>query len=343
MRVAVIGGRGHLGQAAVHGLREHESMHVEVAGRSPRNDVQLDLTRPESFGVLDDFDAVINCSDSLAAPPDALVSRCRRHGPLLLETSGDPAALRRILRAPAAGGEGSVVLGAGIFPGMSNLIAAEAIAAVRACSSIELGIRWNPMSAGGAGMVALVPHLLVVPTHRVVDGRCVEGPPMGPGGELPFSDGRHATLHLPFTEPTMLAHTHPALPNIATFGSVDPDVLMLGFRFMPAWLMQRRLVRWLMWLQFSVLRRGLLRRRAARVRICARARNVAGDEAIRTFDAKDGIEAAGHILAAMLLESANLPPALHLPDAVMTAESIRRRTRLYGGVSEEDGPHAGTG
>lgn len=324
MRVIVIGGRGHLGRAVVAGLRK-QAIEVAVAGRSRPNDVRVDITDPTRLDVLDDFDAVVNCSDSLAAAPDELVRRCLLRGPLLLETVGEPVAIRRLLGASHPTGHGTVLLGAGIFPGMSNLIAAEAIAAVEACTSVELAMRWNPMSAGGGGMVALVPHLLGVPTHRVVEGDVVEGPPMGPGPELPFSDGRHATLHLPFTEPTMLARTHPQLANIATYGSVDPDAMMLGFRVLPGWLMRRRIVRWLMWLQFTLLRRVLLRRVPAHVRICARATNARGDEAVRTFVAEDGIGWAGEIVAAMLLELSDVGPGLHLPDAVLTAELVRAR------------------
>lgn len=330
MRVAVIGGRGHLGKAAVAGLREQPGLEVVIAGRSSHNDVRVDLQRPESLSALDGFDAVVNCSDSLAAPPDALVERCLRQGPLLLETAGEPVAMRRLLAAfgrPRPGDAGTVLLGAGIFPGFSNLLAAEAIAAVPGCTSIELAMRWNPMSAGGAGMVSLVPHLLMVPTHRVVDGRLVEGPSIGPGPVLPFSDGPHPTLHLAFTEPTMLAHGHPQLREIATYGSVDPDFMTGAFRWVPLWLMQRRIVRAWMWLQFTVLRRGLLRRVSARVRIVARARNPAGDEVVLTHESPDGIADGGRMIAAMLLELAGraLPTGLQLPEALLTAEAIRRR------------------
>lgn len=326
MRVAVIGGHGHLGRAIALGLAKSPGVEVAIAGRSSRNDVQVDLAREDSFGALDEFDAIVNASDSLIAPPDALVSRCLRRGPLLLETVGEPVAIRRILGAhprDERGHAGTVVLGAGIFPGMSNLLAAEAIAAVEDCTGVELAMRWNPMSAGGGGMVRLVPHLLVVPTHRVDDGRIVEGPAMGPGPTLPFSDGEHPCLHLPFTEPTMLARTHPELREIATYGSVDPDIMTRAFHLFPLWLMQRSLVRAMMWLQFTVLRRFVLRSVPAHVRIVARARNDDGDEAVRTFDARDGIAVGGDLVAAMLSLLHDPPAGLHLPDELFTAEAVR--------------------
>lgn len=343
MRVAVIGGRGHLGQAVVRALVHGGEREVVVAGRSRHNDLRLDLGRPKTLEALDEVDAVINCSDSLIAAPDALVERCLTRGPLLLETVGEPVAVRRILATQPAKtrqARAAVVLGAGIFPGMSNLLAAEAIAAVDECTTVELAMRWNPMSAGGGGMVRLVPHLLVVPTHRLSEGQLVEGPPMGPGPELPFPDGLHPSLHLPFTEPTMLAATHPRLREIATYGSVDPDLMMSAFRWIPSGLLRLRLVRTLMWLQFTVLRRVLLRRLPAHVRMVARARNARGDEAIRTFEARDGIETAGWIVAAMLDEVRDAPPGLHLPDTLTTAPAIFARLQGSPSVHATNSPAA---
>ncbi len=326
MRVAVIGGRGHFGRSVVAGLREHADIEVVVAGRSVHNDIRVDLADSASLHALDEHDAVVNCADSLAAPPDMLVRRCLHGGPPLVETVGEPVAIRRILHSVACDDtppRSPVLLGAGIFPGMSNLVAAEAIAAVEDCSGVEVAMRWNPMSAGGAGMVGLVPHLLVVPTHRIVDGAVVEGPSMGPGPDLPFPDGVHGSLHLPFTEPTLLAHTHPHLRSIAAYGSVDPDVMMSMFRWFPKWLLCCRPMRALLWLQFTVIRRLVRRGTPAHVRIVARARNDAGKEEIRTFEAEDGIATAGRIVAAMLLELRHAPPGLHVPGGSILGGGIR--------------------
>ncbi len=335
MRVLVIGGHGHLGSSVVRALHRLEGMEVSTGGRSSRNDVRLDLERPDSFSALDTFEVVINCSDSLAAPPDALVQRCIERGPTLLETTADPVTIRRLVAAPpSTGGVGAVLLGAGLFPGLSNLIAAAAIADVERCTSVELAIRWNPMSAGGGGMVALVPHLLRVATHRQVGGRLVEGPSMGPGPRLPFSDGEHACLHLPFTEPTMLAQTQSHVRDIAVFGSLDPDVMMDAFGWVPLRVLQNVVARWLMWLQFTALRRLLLRRVRSRDRIVARATNEACDAAVRTFETTDGIAAAGDVTAAQIPDLLQAKPGLHLPDGLSSVEAIRKRLEGLPGHAE---------
>ncbi len=327
MQVAVIGGFGHLGAAVVHGLRA-AGLEVAIAGRSARSDVQVDLTRPDTFAALDRFDAIVNCSDSVAAPPDDLIAYCLEHEALLLETASEPVALRRVIeryRNDPGRHRGTVLLGAGIFPGFSNLLAAEAIAGVPDCNAVELGIRWSPFSGGGAGMVRLVPHLLVVPTQRVEAGQLVEGPAMGPGPELPFPDGTQPSLHLAFVEPTMIALRHPELREVATYGSFEPNLINRSFRLFPLWLMQRPITRLCLWIQFTVLRRFLLRRRTSHVLMVVRARNAAGDEAIRHFTAPDGIAMAGHIVAAMLLELDGPSPGLYVPPDLLDAEAIRRR------------------
>lgn len=334
MKIAVIGGRGHFGRAIVSGL-ERAGHDVVTAGRSAKNQVRIDLRSPATYPALDPFDAVVNCSDSLAAPPDPLIRHVLEAGGLLIETAGEPVVVRRVLadHRPDQGHRGTVVFGAGIFPGYSALLAGEAVDSLPGATGVELGIRWNPMSAGGGGMVALVPHLLGVSTHQRRGGELEVGPPMGPGPTLPFPDGPHATMHLPFTEPDLLARSRPGLLDIATYGSVDPDVMMLGFKLIPGALMRTRLMRALMWLQFTVLRRGLLRAVPSRVRMVARATSPDGEEAVRTLDVPDGIAAAGHLVAATLAAVGEPPPGLHLLDALTTAAEVR--AHLATGVAME--------
>jgi hypothetical protein len=319
MRVVVIGGRGHMGAAAVQALRV-AGIEVASAGVSANNDVQIDLRGASTLSRLDGFDAIVNCSDSLIAAPDDLVRHVITRGGLLLESAAEPVTMRRLLDTRFADGPGTAVLGAGIFPGLSNLLAAREARAVGECHALELGIRWSPLSAGGGGMVGLVPHLLDVPTHKYVDGALVEGPPVEAGPRLPFAEGERATLHVAFCEPTMLRR----FPNVAVYGSFAPDILMTSFRLTPLWLLRLSIVRAWLWLQFTVLRRFLLRSVHASVRIVARARNLAGEEAIVRCEAPDGIACGGTVIAAMVsrLRQRELPGGLHLCDALLDLSDL---------------------
>lgn len=320
--MVVIGGRGHMGAAAVQAFRA-AGVEVASAGPSASNDLQVDLRDASTLSRLDAFDAIVNCSDSLVAAPDELVRHVIERGGLLLESAAEPVTVRRLLAARFDEGPGTAVLGAGIFPGLSNLLAAEAARAVGDCHALELGIRWSPLSAGGGGMVGLVPHLLDVPTHKYVDGALVDGPPVEAGPRLPFAEGERATLHVAFCEPTMLRQSR-SIPNVAVYGSFAPDILMTSFRLTPLWLLRLSIVRAWLWLQFTVLRRFLLRSVHASVRIVARARNLSGEEAIVRCEAPDGIACGGTVIAAMVacLKRRELPGGLHLCDALLDLSDL---------------------
>lgn len=321
VRVVVIGGHGHLGAAIVSALRAAAGFEVAIAGRSA--DVHIDLHDADTFAALAGFDAIVNASDTLRAPPDALVRHCLERGQLLLETAAEPVFVRRVLAADLRAGPGTVVLGAGLFPGLSNLLAADTAARVEACTSLELAIRWSPFSGGGGGMVALVPHLIRVPTQHRAAGRMIEGSPVESGPVLPFSDGEHASLHVAFSEPSMLARSLD-VPNVAVYGSFVPDVVMASFRFTPLWLLALAPVRAWLWLQFTILRRFLLRRVPADVRMVARARAADGREALARLHVRDGIAACGWAIVGALRHLADHrpPPGLVLPDRAMRLDDV---------------------
>src|SRR5689334_10212446 len=118
-RVLVIGGRGFLGGRVVAGLRAQPGLEVVAGSRG--GGVAVDLGVPESFAAMDGFDTVVDCSDSLAAPPDAALAWCVARGKTFLETTAEPRTIERLLRA-GPGGPGLAVVGVGLFPGVSNLL-----------------------------------------------------------------------------------------------------------------------------------------------------------------------------------------------------------------------------
>lgn len=322
MRVLVIGGRGHLGSRAVAALARG-STDVAMAGRSGDSDVQVDITRPETLP-LESFDAVVNCSDSVAAPPDAAIAHCLAEGGTWLECASEPMLVRRLLaqhRGEAA--TGRVLLGCGIFTGLSNVLAGQAARQVGPGAALQLGIRWSTFSAGGAGMVHLMTHLLDVPTVCVRAGQAVEGPPLEAGPELPFGDRRWGTLHVPFSEAEMLAASTKAR-NIGVYAALIPSLLRPLFLLTPGWLLRARPVRALLGLQFSVLRRVLLRWKTSPVELSAVAVGQAGQETRLGVTCRDGMDAAGNLMAAMALGCVEreLPRGLTLPDEHFELEPL---------------------
>lgn len=323
MRVAVIGGHGFLGRHVIAAL-ERAGVPALAAGR--RGALRVDLTRPESFDALRACDLVIDCGDSVAAPPDALIAWCLAEGVTLVETAAEPLLTERVLRAHRDAGppaRGTVLLGAGIFPGISNLLAASAARAAGACRQLSLGIRWSTLSAGGAGMVRLVPHLVRVPTRRYRDGVAIEGAPVEPGPTLPFPSGDARTLALPFSEASLLARST-GVPEIAVYAAPQPRALGPLFRLTPPWLLGLWPVRIALGLLFTLLRRLLLARRSTPVELVAVAEG--GRRCVLGACTRDGIAHAGADIAAMALALTERPcSGLAMPEELFELDAIVER------------------
>jgi saccharopine dehydrogenase-like NADP-dependent oxidoreductase len=118
MRIVVIGGTGFLGARTVRALQQFPDLTVEVASR--RGPVVVDITRPQTFEALRGADVVVDVSNGTRSAPDALAAWCLEQGVTLLETTSDAEAVRRLADAVSSKpGPGRVVLGGGLFTGIS--------------------------------------------------------------------------------------------------------------------------------------------------------------------------------------------------------------------------------
>lgn len=340
MRVVVIGGRGFLGSRAVTALRSVAGVEVSVAGRG--GPLVVDLARPETFSALDGFDVIVDASSSHAVRPDALAAHVLEHGGLLLEASSDAGVMGRLLAARGRPSKGSVVLGAGIFTGVSNALARAVVDALPGCDEVVLGVRTSPFSGAGGGTVDLMTDVLASPTTSVEAGARTTGPPVSRGPALPFVEGTFETLHVPFAEPIMV-HASTAVPNVTMHMAPAPGALRLAFLALPAGLLRMRWFLALMGLYFSFLRRVVLRRLGTRVGLVARARTrTTGAEKTVALTVDDGFALAGAAIAASALVLGEKRPGLgggtflvdeHVPLDVMLARtralapSLRLETR----------------
>lgn len=185
-RVLVVGGRGFLGRRTVSALRALPGMEVRVGTRatskSDANDdgaveqVALDLCEPATYPAVDDCQAVVNCADVLKAPPLDLANYCRERGILFVETTADADTIEQLLAACDGEddrGPGAVLVGVGLFPGLSNLLAtrvADRAGATEAGGkelpiAIEIGI--DPLSGAGRGTVELMVKVAREPEVRM--------------------------------------------------------------------------------------------------------------------------------------------------------------------------------
>jgi hypothetical protein len=154
--IVVIGGNGFYGKRIVESLtaRGHQ---VRVASRAA--DVSVDLGNSDTFAPLGHYDIVINASDSLAAPPDALAGWILKEGGVLMDLGADPTTVDRLLALDASDAKGTIIVGVGLFPGLSTILAAEAQSEFDA-DEITLAIRLSPFSGAGDGTIRLMTEML---------------------------------------------------------------------------------------------------------------------------------------------------------------------------------------
>lgn len=133
MNVLVLGGYGAVGGHAVRLLRA-DGLSALAAGRDPaRADVLLDLSDVDGFeAALEGVAAVVNCS---GAEDIRLAEVCAGRGIPFLDISATSEYVRSLEDIA-----GPVVLGVGLAPGLTTLLAAEALAGHRGPVDIMVGL-----------------------------------------------------------------------------------------------------------------------------------------------------------------------------------------------------------
>jgi hypothetical protein len=122
-RVLVIGAQGVLGGLMVRAFGD-AGWAVRSAARRPRpGQVLMDLDRRDSIEAAAREDELIV---NTVPHPDRLAERhVLEHGGTLINVSAAPAAAARSLRAVAGAARGTVVMNAGLAPGVTTIVAAE--------------------------------------------------------------------------------------------------------------------------------------------------------------------------------------------------------------------------
>lgn len=295
-RVAVLGGSGFLGGRVVEGLRQTE---LPVAVASRRSEVRVDVTRPETWKALEPYDLVVDLSDTVTHPPDELVAWCLARGKTVIEATSEARCVERLHAAHAkvSGGAGRLVLGGGIFTGVSNLLARAVADRLAGAESLTLGVASSPFSGAGKGTIELMLRAMEVPAVRYEHGERIEEPTIRRGPTLAFDDVERPSGYMSLAEPFMLFRST-KVAKVDVLFAPKPAVLLASFAAMPAWLTRRGWFKALLRGYFTVLRRALLTSVPSSVELVAIAEG-AGKIERRGATTADGMEAGGFALAAM--------------------------------------------
>ena len=164
-RALVIGARGVLGAATVRAFAAAGWV-VRSGVRRPRpGQVEIDLDRPPSVAAaLDPHELVINVVPHPGLVPERHVLE---HGGFLVNISALPAAAGRSLRAVAAGASGTVVMNAGLAPGVTTVVAADLLRLHPDAQELEIVLTLSSTAPRGpAGVEFLRRELSTVARHR---------------------------------------------------------------------------------------------------------------------------------------------------------------------------------
>jgi hypothetical protein len=290
MRVAVVGGRGFIGSRAIATLKRADDVQVEVASR--RGPLRIDLTDPSTFESLRGFDVVVDAADTTSSRPDALAKFCLENGITMLEASSDREAIERLQTLDRADAKGAVILGAGIFTGLSNLMCGEAAKGAR---SVDFAVSTTPYSGAGTGTIELMSASLAQGARAYANGESTLGPPVAKGPRIKFPSGESPTLQVSLAEPWMI-HKSTNVPNVRAFFAPRPSLLVYMFLALPLWLVRTRFFRSFFGLYMAFLRKLILRSVSTRVEMVA-----VTDKGLISLVARDGMQTAGDAIAAMVV------------------------------------------
>jgi hypothetical protein len=327
-RVAVLGGTGHLGALT---LRALTAAGISARAASRRGEVTVDITRPETWSALDPFDLIVDLSDTVTHPPDALVAWCLARGKTVLEATSDAPCVERLHRTHRESTAGRLVLGAGIFTGVSNLLARDVASRVSPVDALTLGVSTSPFSGAGAGTVALMVGALQTPWVRYRNGVREAQAAVILGPTMRFGAVVRPTVYGALAEPYMLRESTGAA-NVDAVMALRPAWLSRVFAHTPGVLVRSAWYLALLKAYFTLLRRVLLRGTPTAVELVAEARG-GGVTARRFVRAEDGMDAAAWAIAAMVeaLRDAGEWTGARFVDDVCALETVCARANALAG------------
>lgn len=211
-QVLILGGRGRIGSSVARDLLTHTAAQITVTGRQasvpgratpfqPEGRVRflsLDLadreTVTQAIAALGDCPAgdspnlVIHCAGPFHYRDDAVLQLCLQHGVNYLDVCDHGGYTRQALTYREAANAAGVtaVINSGIFPGISNSMARQAVEQFDQADQIHIG--YGVAGSGGAGLTVMRTTFLGLlhPFNAWIDGRWQQVQPYSDRQPMPF-------------------------------------------------------------------------------------------------------------------------------------------------------------
>lgn len=238
MKILVIGGRGFFGQKIADALRKLPEADIVIGGRrenETQNTLQINLDDQTEFEKLKAFDFVVNCATVSGSHYKALITWCLVNKVTFIETTADIPSVKLLFAVKAEIAQeidskhvnGAFIFGAGIFPGISNLLYKHHLQKYPAKKSIDLNIRYNVLSGAGKGMCRLMTEALVTPCSWFENNKHeTKKVPFASLQKRPFKGGSNYSVQLSMPE-LWFIRAGSKVPTIKTFISFRPTLVTL--------------------------------------------------------------------------------------------------------------------
>lgn len=341
-RILVIGGNGFYGRTVAGALRKIDGLDVSIGSRSSA--ARMDLRDTSTFDTLDGYDVVVNCTDSLAANATAATAHVLARGGTFVETTDDAETLLKLIQTwrgqPTTG---RLLIGLGLMPGLTNIVAAELSRRVGGARTLEVAVRFNPLSGAGPGMSGLSAKVIANVGRRFIDGALRNSPPVWTAPLIPFRDGFGTAVRTGLPEALMLGFSTGARDTAAYLSTGSPlieSALFGAALAFPQDALFKPLATDALSQAITTLRGGVLRDRRTPFEVVAladRASALRHDGSWLRVTMSDGMRAAGALTAAGIAALCARPVAsgVYLPDELFSLDDALHALRGVGGLQVE--------
>jgi hypothetical protein len=344
-RVLIVGA-GYLGRRVFEWVRRSSNIQVEMTNRNSQAAGRVDFLQRHTFPTMTAFDVVVDCAEADCQARVEAAQYCLENKIDFIEPSSDSQVTHEFIakfQQPVS--DARILLGVGLFPGLSTLTAADAVKGQH--GSVEVGVRLNPVSGAGRSTAKLMAALMLRDAKVYTNGQPQYIPAMTEAPRVIFPSGMCDALYVDLPDSEVIAR----LFNLARSSTVISFVPS-GFTKTVAKLAQithrmgakeKQLVKALIALSGTLFRTYLLGSRPTRVEITASAHvNAENGTHASMVAVSDGMNAAALAIATALeiewaRSSANA--LVFLPDCTGLEEFIQLMRTHAKSELAIDGPH----